>query len=484
MLELAAVTFSIKPRTGSEGRTLVNNKASLIFTPIQTSIYLLRQEGTTLALLTSHFMTHHYRFSNRWRKAVAVALGIPFEQTFSFSSHNHCVVKLVQSQYSFGADEVDCFLPESELTWEGAEIIRKTVEHIPRLQQSLQPVTLRWAVGHERGISHNRKGRRADGSTYLMREEDRLELGKDFCGDIDDEAPILGFFGKDGSPVAFLTQFTAHPVTAFHCDHPVVHGEFPQTACNTVSRFYENVPTGFLQGCAGDVNSKGLLSHDPPEVNARRAQRYGRQLGSTYLDSFKKAKKSKSDDLRYAWEDVFLPFDRLPSKGWLQDHLRAIETFENDCARNKDAETRTCVGLNFPSNMTVKYRAALIKPLKTWTEWLLDVHAGQAETQPGKGIRLRIAALRIGDVGIIGLPCEPLLGIGRQIKAQSPLPLVLPCGYFNDTCVAYIADQPNARDYDYVSSFYRYTTNLLPLKDPAGDRLAEAGVQLLETLCS
>ena len=40
------------------------------------------------------------------------------------------------------------------------------------------------AVGRERRISYNRKGRRADGTTYFMREEDRLLLGRDFCGDI------------------------------------------------------------------------------------------------------------------------------------------------------------------------------------------------------------------------------------------------------------------------------------------------------------
>ena len=59
-------------------------------------------------------------------------------------------------------------------------------------------------------------------------------------------------------------------------------------------------------------------------------------------------------------------------------------------------------------------------------------------------VSLQIAALRIGDVGIVGLPCEPFLGVGRQIKQASPLPLTIPCGYVNDTRFNYVPDGPNS----------------------------------------
>lgn len=78
------------------------------------------------------------------------------------------------------------------------------------------------------------------------------------------------------------------------------------------------------------------------------------------------------------------------------------------------------------------------------------------------------------------MPCEPLLGIGRQIKQQSPMPMTMPCDYLNDTGIGYVPDSPNCRDLDYVSASYRYTKTLLPYKEPAGDRLAEAAVQMLK----
>jgi len=52
----------------------------------------------------------------------------------------------------------------------------------------------------------------------------------------------------------------------------------------------------------------------------------------------------------------------------------------------------------------------------------------------------------------------------------------------DDSSLGYIPDGPNNGDMDYQSSFYRYTTSLLPYREPAGDRLAKAGVKMLRML--
>lgn len=482
MLQVSAESFSIRPKEGSEGRTLMKNQASKIFTPLTSSIFLLRDGDLLVAVLTSHFMTHYYRFSNITRKRVGEALGIPPEQVFCFSSHNHCVVKLNENQYSFGNPQPDLVLPETELTDDGRELLEKYVDAAVRLNPRLQNATVRCGRGHERRISHNRKGRRADGSTYLMREEDRLMLGVDFCGDIDDEAYVIGFFDFENRPIGMLTQFTAHPVTAFHCDHPVVHGEFPQIACEDLSTAMGGVPVGFLQGCAGDTNSKGLLAATPAEENALRAERYGHQLGETFIEIASRLVPSERSDLRLLLREVTLPFDRVPPKEQLETRLAAAERFLQDCDAGDEETTRGCDGLNFPSNMSVPYRKELIRPIRDWLQWALSFHSeGRLEEAP-KSTTLRTAALRVGDVGIFGMPCEPLLGIGRQIKRAAEVPFAIPCGYMNDSSIAYVPDSPNARDLDYVSAFYRYTRTMLPYALPAGDTLAEAGINMLKEL--
>lgn len=476
MLQVAAETFSVHAKSGSQGRTQLGNIASQIFGPLKSSLLLLREGDVKIAILTSHFLTHYYPVSNLLRERVAKVLGLTKEQTLCFSSHNHCVVKLAKNQYHIGQVMPDFVLPEEELTWEGQELLKGFLAAAERVNSSLVDVTVRYGAGHERRITHNRKGWRADGSTYLMREEDRLLLGEDFAGDIDDDAFVVGFFDAKNRPVAMLAHFTGHPVTAFHCDHPLVHGEFPQVACDDLSAAFGGIPVAFLQGCAGDTNSKGLLSKLTPEDSVRRAEKYGHQLGETFQAIARNLQPSKRHDLRLLWRTVALPFREVPPQAELEARLVKAEAFLENCTLGKDLETRGCDGLNFPSNMSLPYRRCLIEPIRDWLKWALAFHRENRLHEAPQSISLRTVVLRVGDVGLAGMPCEPLLGIGRQIKRTSPTPLTLPCGYMNDTSLAYVPDSPNCEDLDYSSGFYRYTKTMLPYQKPAGNLLASAAV--------
>jgi hypothetical protein len=132
--------------------------------------------------------------------------------------------------------------------------------------------------------------------------------------------------------------------------------------------------------------------------------------------------------------------------------------------------------------MSKQYRGGLIAPHKRWAEWVLQFHTEKRLKVAPRSVGVEVTALRLGDVGITGLACEPFSGIGRQIKRQTSLPVAIPCGYIDDNSVAYIPDGPNNGDTEYNSSFYRYTTSLLPYKNPAGDLLARAGVRMLSQL--
>ena len=355
------------------------------------------------------------------------------------------------------------------------QMLDRTLKQLPRL---LRPVSVEWAVGHECTIAYNRKGRRADGTTYLMREEDRRLLGRDFCGDVDTEAPLVCLRGKDGEPVCFLVQYTAHPATAFHPEHPNVFGEYAQVACERLSACYSNghdVPVAFLQGCSGDINSKGLLSGD-----IAQATRYGERLAEVYIKASRKLRSSERNDFAFARAAVDVPLKHLPS----QKHLLRQKTELLDFirrAKEGDENTHSCIGLNFPKALTPLYRAALAQMPLEWTQWALKMHsAGKADSVP-KAIKMEISALRIGDVGIVGLPCEPFIGIGRQIRRLSPLPLTIPCGYAN-ICYGYVPDGPNVGDREYQSAFYLYTKFRPPYAKPGGDVLARTGGRLLKRL--
>jgi len=485
MLSVASETFEVRAQDGSAGATIMGHTAGCVFMPLKHSLTLLDDGQQRICLLTSHSGgVNAFPVTQLYRQRVADTLELSPDQVLIFSSHNHsCTTLMPHAPRNWSIEAPAPNISEAELTPEGQDMLQGFLQAARRLPSRLVPVTLRYGLGHERRITHNRKGRRADGSTYFMREEDRLQLGVDFCGDIDDDAFVLGFFNEHDQPVCFLTHFTGHPVTAYHCEHPVVHGEFPQVACDDLSVAQGRVPVCFLQGCAGDVNSKGLLSVQSAEENAKDAERFGHYLGDTFKQIAGSLRPSMRSDLCLAWRDVELPFKDLPSLDALQRRLQEADAFLARCDAGDDAGTRECDGLNFPTNMTPCYRKALIEPTRQWLLWAMKFHTEKRLQEVPRGVSLKIAALRIGDVGIVGLPCEPLLGIGRQIKRQSPLPVTLPCGYMNANQVNYVPDGPNNEDREYVSSFYRYRPGLLPYRQPAGDLLAQAAVDLLKKGC-
>jgi hypothetical protein len=339
----------------------------------------------------------------------------------------------------------------------------------------LQPVTVWWAEGSEGRITYNRKGRRADGTAYLMREEDRDLMGVDFNGDIDRQAPIVVLKNEQGKVVAALVQFTGHPCTCYHPEKPIVFGDWPQVACDVVAQRLGTAgpaPVSFLQGCAGDVNSKGMFRGD-----VALSTKYGNMLGESYLKALEKLQPSSRDGLDYELTKVKIPLAPLPSQETLTSEITEMEDFIKR-ANAGDEKTLSCAGLNFPRELSPVYRGKLIEGVLPWSRWALDMHRQGKAGTIDRHLETELYVIRLGDVGIIGMPFEPFQGIGRQMRRDSKLPLTIPCGYTN-VSYGYLTDGPNTGDGEYMSAHYRYSRFRAPYKKPAGDVLAIKGVEIL-----
>jgi hypothetical protein len=275
-------------------------------------------------------------------------------------------------------------------------------------------------------------------------------------------------------------QFTAHPVTAYHPESPVAFGDYPQVACDDLSAAHGGVPVMFLQGCAGDINSKLFLLKRPPAERVANATRFGHFLGEAYVAASRSLRPSERRDIGFAWRRVMLPFKAVPAERKLRADLAVVDDFLRRVGAG-DENLLSCLGLNAARSMSLSYRIKLIEPYQRWIRWALRFHTERRLNEAPKGVRVVIGAFRIGDIGLIGMPCEPLVGIGRQIRAGCGLPLAIPVGYMNDT-IGYVPDSPNVGDNDYPSSFYRYTSSFLPFRKPGGDLMARTGLRMLEQL--
>jgi hypothetical protein len=200
-------------------------------------------------------------------------------------------------------------------------------------------------------------------------------------------------------------------------------------------------------------------------------------LGESYLKAAAGLKPSQRDGLDLAVTTVEVPLAPLPPRDVLAAELAEMDDFIRR-AESGNEDTLSCVGLNFPHALTPKYRAELVRTIRDWNVWALGMHEKGADSLP-RHVDMEMAVIRLGDVGLVALPCEPFQGIGRLVRRDSPLPLTIPCGYAN-VSYGYITDGANTGDREYMSSFYRYTKYRLPLEKPAGDVLAHRAVEILD----
>jgi len=477
-LKAAALSFSILPGAGVPTVGKTGARVLEVVSPLKTTLTLLDDGNQRLCIIASHFNTPKaFNVSPLLRGAVAEELGLAISQVLLFVSHNHTDVKMAENQIeayealSLTAAEI----PQPDWLPAGKEMLAQLRATARKLPSLLQPVSVWWTQGSEGRITYNRKGRRADGSSYLMREEDRDLVGVDFCGDIDREAPLVFLKNEAGEVVTALVQFTGHPVTAFHPERPVVFGDWPQEACDLVAAHFsptDPVPVSFLQGCAADVNAKGMF-----RGGVELSRQFGRLLAESYVHALDEARPSRRDGFDYAVERVAVPLAPLPSPETLRAEIAEMEDFIRR-AQSGDQDTLHCAGLNFSRELSPAYRAKLIEGVLPWSRWALDLHQqGKAESVPTV-LESEIYVLRIGDVGLVGMPFEPFQGIGRQMRAGSPLPLTIPCGYVNTSC-GYLTDSPNTGDGEYMSAHYRYSRFRPPYAKPAGDVLAIRAVETL-----
>lgn len=483
-LRLSASRFAVEADIDTPTASWTRDTVRTVASPLKTTLLLLESDTERIAFICTDFNFSTFRdYGAAWaiRRIVAQGLGLSDRRVLLFFSHNHSDARLAEDIVPVPFSDKPP-PPGDQPIWTstGRRFIGELKDHLGRLSAALQPVSaIRYAVGKEARITYNRKGYRAAGTSFFMREEDRLKVATDYSGDIDSRAPLLLFENRAGIPIAGLIQFTGHPVTTFQPENPVVHGDYPMVATDCLARHLQEqhqleqpVPIGFLQGCAGDVNSKQMFSG-----GVETGERYGKQLGESLIQALGELKESASQNLALTATTAKLPMATLPSVELLQQELKEMDQFIVR-AHAGDPDTLQCVGYNFPTFLSPRYRASLVEQIRPWNEWALQQHRDSTTSGLPTQRPVRIEILTIGDITIVGIPGEPFLQIGRELVAKLPASLVIPCGYINYT-IGYIPNSGNVDGNEYMSAFYRCTGNIPPYAKPAGDVIVDAALAAL-----
>lgn len=496
-VKVGAAVFSITPEVGTpSGHSRTGHKIEEIHGDLKNTIIVFQQSGQTYCLFSSPLGVDRGPLKEFCITELATHFDIPVSQVTLNSSHNHTIPYL---------DVRDVERPESGtpdlLLWElGRDFIKGFRAAVKEAEQNMTSVSIEYGVAEETRITYNRKGIHLDGTTYFMREQDRLALkGKGYHGIIDPDAAVVVFKNKEKDPVAALSFYTGHPVAAYSPEKLISYGQFPQTASEILSDYLGGIPVAFLQGCGGNINAKHMLTG-----TMEQARELGEQLGESFIIASQSLMSSTRTGIEWQRAPVKIPLDDLPDLESLEQDLAIIDDF---IQRGKDGDENTlfCVGLNFPIALTPPYRARLIELIRPWYVWGIKQHKMSNWNNIPQNLPIEILVARFGDVGFVGMPYEVFVETGLKIKENVPLPLVLTCGY-TDGAYGYIPNEGGVHDMEYMSSNYRYRGRYgvfpqwknkkdeypeeiysayeftPPYKAPAGDECANVAIEILTQL--
>ncbi len=329
------------------------------------------------------------------REQVATHTSIPGENVMLSASHTH------SSHASIDLSTLDLEWPWVQ------ELMHSLAGAAIAAWQRRQPAVVKVSSGEIHGISENRRVIRGDGKVY--RNWDRTAASEEVRrGPVDPEVGVLLAQRPDGSPLAVLCNFTAHPICAM--SQSLVSADYPGFATAAVeAALGPGVTALFTQGACGDVN--------PPQV--RRNPRDAREVG-----------------LQLAGEVLRVAGSLLPEEVPPVERHVQIATSQVDWAYRTDLPTKDAAER--------AYAAA-----KAQVEYLERSGASAAEvrTEANKHRLVReqyeltrnvarqeegeIQVLKIGESAWVGVPGELFCQIGLDIKEQSPFANTYIVGYAN-----------------------------------------------------
>lgn len=337
------------------------------------------------------------------KRAAAARTGIAAEAMLVSATHTHSaptVGGVFQSE------------PDAEYP---RRLTEKIAESIALANERLEPAQVGWAARRNPSQLFNRRWRMADGGVGKdpfgkMTDKVRMNppigssLLREPAGPTDPEVWVFAARAADGRPIALLANYGLHyvgdvPPDAVSADY---FGEFCDIVGPKLAPRSGKVPFVALlsNGASGDVNNINFRTPTPSGPPFTRNRLVAQSVAETARDAFQSIRWVEHAPL--AWENRDI-------------ELGVRKPTDEDLASAK-----------------AKLAAAGPGPLQT----LEEIYARESvllADYPAT-VRVPLQALRIGELGILAIPCEVFAEIGLSLKKKSPLrscfTIELANGYF------------------------------------------------------
>ena len=247
---------------------------------------------------------------------------------------------------------------------------------------------------------------------------------------------------------------------------------WPANWWRSISRRRRPIAVSFLQGCAGDVNSKGMFRGD-----VELSRKYGRMLAESYIKALDKLQPScPAGNGVHGGESARIPARTAAFRGrYCRPRSRRWRT---SCGAPPPVMRTPCTasGTTIPANSRPTYRGKLVETMLPWSKWALNMRqTGQADTVASHlEVEISRAASR---------RCRHRRHAVRAVSGHRPpdargLAAAAHHSLRLHECLVWLSHrrpEHQCRDGDYMSAHYRYSRFRPPYAKARGRRARRQG---------
>lgn len=435
-LRAGAARSAITPSLGVHIAGSLNDRiAQDIHDDLYARALVLESGDTSLAIVVCDLIVLVREDLDRAKARAQELTGIPAENILISATHTHYGPGTVGIFNTPRQDDYLAWLPD------------RIADSIKLAQNRLRPAKMGHASGSCPEETHNRRYWMKDGSVRMNPGHENPDIVKP-AGPTDPEVGVLAVMDEDGCPIAVVGSYSLHyvggPANTISADY---FGAFDRALQRMAGGDFVAI---MLNGCCGDTNNHDF-SQPAPESPYPYYQ-------------VERVADVVAGEAFQAWRQI-RDFEDSPTLAVANDFFifRRREVSEKELGQ---AQQRLQEPPN-PSDRRWMYANEVVA---------VDQMPLEQETQ--------IQAMRMGDLGLVGLPGEIFVEIGLEIKERSPLARTLVGELANDW-IGYIPTDRALQEGSYedgTSSYETWTARSSRASKGTAPAMVESATKLLQQL--
>ncbi len=378
-------------------------------------------------------------FMSLLRPAVAEAAGLDVDGVFIASTHTHLGPGVASTESKIGSFE----------NAEYGDWLRKRIADGATLaMQDLAPATMKYTRGEVKGVSFIRRYRMKDGTVRTNPGWQNPDV--DHALGTPDEVSQLLIIKREGKPEIGIVNFQVHPDVI---SGELLSADYPKFVRDTYELNVENSLCMYLNGAQGDSNHIDIRLNPEKECahGYDRARYMGKKIAMSVISNYELAKELPGDKIGYAKKMISVRYN----KGTPEEIPEALALAKLYHEVGSEKAVPELTGMARTEKIAKATRIEKMQSKPDFKDLILT-------------------AVSVGDMVFASLPGEPFTEVGRQIKANSPFTLTIPCCCANGY-EGYYPVQSAFDEGGYEALTSRYVAG-------TAEKLIETSTEIIKTL--